>query len=102
MCRDMSLPKALALYFLGVAFKIDCTSESDPLTRRMRDVLHSHIGQSGVGVSYEDMRDRAVASESDLYVGTAPCQDFSAAGKGKGNVVPIMLSRVVSLASACA
>ena len=91
MSRHVS-SEALALHFLGVGFEIVCTSESDPLARTMRDVVHEYVGQSGVGVSYDDMRDRPAAPKSDLYVGTAPCQDFSAAGKGKGTVAAIMPS----------
>ena len=87
--------EALALHFLGVDYKIVATSECDANVRRLRDICHAYVKKTG-SVSLADMTNRA-PFKCDLYVGTAPCQDFSSAGGGKGHLAAHHRARAAAL-----
>lgn len=76
---------ALALSYLGVKFETSMCSEADPDVRELLKITHEYIGKPlGPDQMSCDVRTRPLV-ESDIYIGTSPCQDYSAAGTNQGS-----------------
>ena len=80
----MQWSQALALSYLGVKFETSMCSEADPDVRELLKITHEYIGKPlGPDQMSCDVRTRPLV-ESDIYIGTSPCQDYSAAGTNQG------------------